>query len=272
MNIERWFQGEVVDIDDPLKMGRVKVKELIGHSLESNANLFWCHVSMPTTGANAKGIGTSAVGLSLESKVFGFRVDSKLSYIVGSFPYAVDDSNHSVSSYARGNGPVQKEYVDELYEKKSEYAAKYPHNKTITTESGHVLELDDTPRAERIHIYHKSGSYVEIFPDGTIITKSMKDSASITMNDHSISVIKGDLQIVSVEGKIQINSDGDIDLVSKAGVVNIQGVDIGLKGNMYFDGNIELKGKLVANGDVISNNISLQKHRHSLTGSPPIPR
>jgi hypothetical protein len=230
MDIERWFQGEVVDIDDPLKMGRVKVKELIGHSLESNANLFWCHVSMPTTGANAKGIGTSAVGLSIDSKVFGFRVDSKLSYIIGSFPYAVDDSNHSVSSYARGNGPVKKDYIEQFGEKPTEYAAKYPYNKTITTESGHVLELDDTPRAERIHIYHKSGSYVEIFPDGSIVAKSMKDLSIVSMNDTAISVMKGTLQITANEGGIQIVSDKDIDISSKTGVVNIQGTVIGLNG------------------------------------------
>jgi hypothetical protein len=230
MDIERWFQGEVVDIDDPLKMGRVKVKELIGHSLESNQNLFWCHIVMPPTGANAKGIGTSAIGLGLDSKVLGFKVNSKLSYIVGSFPYVVDDNNHSVSGYARGNGPVQKDYITQLGEKETEYAAQYPYNKTVTTESGHVLELDDTPKAERIHIYHKSGAYVEIFPDGSIVTKSMKDSTSVTMNDHAISVVKGDLQIVANEGKIQITSDGDIDLVTKRGVINIRGPVIGLNG------------------------------------------
>lgn len=230
MDIERWFQGTVVDVDDPLKMGRIKVKELVGQDKESVDNLFWCHVVMPPTGANAKGVGVAAVGLDKNSKVFGFRVDSKLSYIMGSFPYAVDDSNHSISRQARGLGPVQKQYIEELGEKKTEYAAKYPHNKTITTESGHVLELDDTPKAERIHVYHKSGSYVEIFPDGSIITKSMKDSVSVTMNDHSISVVKGDLQIVANEGKIQINSDKDIDLVSKSGVVNIRAPVIGLNG------------------------------------------
>ena len=230
MDIERWFQGEVVDIDDPMKMGRIKVKELIGHSVESVDNLFWCHVVMPTTGANAKGIGTSAVGLSLNSKVFGFRVDSKLSYIVGSFPYAVDESDHSVSSYARGVGPVKKDYIEQFGEKPSQYAAKYPYNKTITTESGHVLELDDTPKAERIHVYHKSGSYIEIFPDGSIVTKSAKDSTSVTMNDHSISVIKGDLQIVSNEGKIEIACNKDINIKSANGVVNIQGTIIGLNG------------------------------------------
>lgn len=230
MNIERWFEAEVVDVDDPLKMGRIKVKELVGQDKEQVNNLFWSHVIMPPTGANAKGVGVSAVGLNLNSKVLGFRVSSSLSYIIGSFPYVVDDNNHSVSRYARGVGPVQKDYIEEFGEKKTEYAAKYPHNKTVTTESGHVLELDDTPRAERIHVYHKSGSYVEIFPDGSIVTKSMKDSTSVTIDNHSISVIKGNLQIVANEGNIQIVSDGDIDLVSKSGVVNIRGGIIGLNG------------------------------------------
>ena len=230
MDIERWFQGTVVDINDPEKMGRVKVKELIGHDVEDPTKLLWCHVIMPPTGANAKGIGTSAIGLSENSKVVGFRVDSKLSYVIGSLPFAVDDSNHSVSSYARGVGPVQKDYITEFGEKETKYAAKYPFNKTVTTESGHVLELDDTPKAERIHVYHKSGSYVEIFPDGSIVTKSVKDSTSVTIDDHSISVIKGDLQIVANEGKIEIVADGDINLVSKKGVLNIRAPVVGLNG------------------------------------------
>ena len=230
MDIERWFQGTVVAIDDPQKMGRVKVRELVGQDKEEVNNLFWCHVIMPPTGANAKGIGVAAVGLNENSKVFGFRVDSKLSYIIGSFPYAVNDSDHSLSKQARGVSPVEKQYLEELGEKKSEYAAKYPYNKTITTTGGHVLELDDTPKAERIHVYHKSGSYIEIFPDGTIITKSMKDSVSVTVDNHAISVEKGDIQILSNEGKIQIISSGDIDLVSTAGVVNIRAPVIGLNG------------------------------------------
>jgi hypothetical protein len=230
MNIERWFRGTIVDVDDPQKMGRIKVRELIGQDDDSADNLFWSHVIMPPTGANAKGVGVSAIGLDENSKVFGFRVSSKLSYIIGSFPYAVDDNNHSMSRQARGVGPVKKEYIEELGEKKTEYAAKYPHNKTITTTAGHVLELDDTPKAERIHVYHKSGSYIEIFPDGSIVTKSMKDSTSVTMNDHAISVVRGTLQILANEGKIQITAEGDIDLVSNKGVVNIRAPAIGLNG------------------------------------------
>ena len=231
MNIQKWFEGEIVDVNDPEKLGRVKVRETLGHSNRVDSDdLFWSHVLMPPTGANAKGSGVSPVGLTEASKVIGFRINDTLSYVIGSVAYVPNEADHSVSSYARGVGPVQKDYITELYEEETKYAAKYPFNKTITTESGHVLELDDTPRAERIHIYHKSGSYVEIFPDGTIITKSMKDSASITMNDHSISVVKGDLQIVSVEGKIEIACNKDINIKAANGVVNIQGIKIGFNG------------------------------------------
>ena len=230
MNIQKWFEGEIVDIDDPEKLGRVKVRETLGHSNRVDSDdLFWSHVLMPPTGANAKGLGVSAIGLSEDSKVIGFRINDTLSYVIGSVAYIPNQAEHSISRYARGDSAVKKDYITKLGEKETEYAAKYPHNKTITTDSGHVLELDDTPKAERIHIYHKSGSYIEIFPDGSIVTKSAKDSVSVTMNDHSISVVKGDLQIVANEGKIQITSDGDIDLVSKS-VVNIRAPIIGLNG------------------------------------------
>ena len=271
MNIQKWFEGEIVDVDDPEKLGRVKVRETLGHSNRVNSDdLFWSHVLMPPTGANAKGSGVSPVGLTEDSKVIGFRINDTLSYVIGSVAYVPNEADHSISRHARGVGPVKKEYIEELGEKKTEYATKYPHNKTVTTSSGHVLELDDTPKAERIHVYHKSGSYVEIFPDGTIITKSMQDSVSVTMNDHAISVVKGDLQILANEGKIEIAADMDINIKSEKGVINIQGTDIGLKGKIYLDGDVELTGKLTVNEDIISNNISLQKHRHSPTGSPPI--
>lgn len=43
-----------------------------------------------------------------------------------------------------------------------EFKAKYPHNKVLETPCGHIFEVDDTPEFERIHIYHKNGSYIEM--------------------------------------------------------------------------------------------------------------
>jgi hypothetical protein len=44
----------------------------------------------------------------------------------------------------------------------SDYDTKYPYNLVHTTKSGHAIELDDTPGHERIHWWHRSGSYEEV--------------------------------------------------------------------------------------------------------------
>ncbi len=54
-------------------------------------------------------------------------------------------------------------------------APLYPYNRAITTESGHVIELDDTKGSERIHVYHRSGSYIEMLPNGTVIIHAVND-------------------------------------------------------------------------------------------------
>ena len=41
------------------------------------------------------------------------------------------------------------------------YASVYPYNKVTETESGHLLEFDDTPGAKRIHLRHATGNSIE---------------------------------------------------------------------------------------------------------------
>lgn len=68
------------------------------------------------------------------------------------------------------------------------YATVYPYNHVTETEpkdfiSGHIIELDDTPGKERIHMYHKSGSFVSIHWCGQIVEKSISDKYDITMGN-----------------------------------------------------------------------------------------
>lgn len=55
------------------------------------------------------------------------------------------------------------------------YNAKYPYNKVSESESGHVLEFDDTPKHERVHLAHRTGSFVEMHPNGDFVLKAAKD-------------------------------------------------------------------------------------------------
>jgi len=56
------------------------------------------------------------------------------------------------------------------------YNATYPNNHVYESEGGHLKEFDDTKDNERINERHTSGTGYEIGPDGTKVTKVVKDN------------------------------------------------------------------------------------------------
>ena len=67
------------------------------------------------------------------------------------------------------------------------YGAKYPYNKVMASESGHVIEIDDTPNFERVHTFHRSGTFDEMHPNGDRVTKTVGSTYRITYgNDHYV--------------------------------------------------------------------------------------
>jgi hypothetical protein len=85
--------------------------------------------------------------------------------------------------------------------------AKYPYNHVHQSESGHIIEIDDTPGAERLHRYHRAGTFEEIGQLGQRITKVMNEDQTFKMMN-SFEKIFGD-SLVSI--------DGDLDIVSQRG-------------------------------------------------------
>ena len=113
------------------------------------------------------------------------------------------------------------------------YNAQYPFNRVIET-TGHSIELDDTPGAERITIFHRSGSYVSIDSAGTSVHKSISDKYEINdANQHvyiggkSHVTIMGDSRVLVKGNKIE-EVEGDFmqivhgnHLLSVAGQMNL---------------------------------------------------
>jgi len=87
-------------------------------------------------------------------------------------------------------------------EPETKYDAVYPYNNVMETESGHIVEYDDTPGKERIHIAHRNGSFTEWYPDGDRVEKITKDKYSIVMKDDNV-YIMGDCNI-TVQGNAEI--------------------------------------------------------------------
>lgn len=111
----------------------------------------------------------------------------------------------------------------------SPYRGEYPYNKVTQTEQGHIIEIDDTPGAERLHIYHKSGTFVEIDANGSLVKRTKGSNYEITDKNGYISIAgKADISIngacniyVGNDANIEVDGDTNItchnDITAQAG-------------------------------------------------------
>lgn len=112
------------------------------------------------------------------------------------------------------------------------YVASYPYNNVRISESGHVIEIDDTKDAERLHWYHRAGTYTEIDANGTVVNRIVGDDFSILERSGHV-YIKGNLQ-VNIEGNANVTVESDLNLSVKGNLVAKIGGDMALEigGNM----------------------------------------
>jgi hypothetical protein len=87
-------------------------------------------------------------------------------------------------------------------------SSAYPYNHVRQGESGHIEEWDDTPSAERLHKFHKTGTFEEIQPDGTKVTKIVGNEYEITLKNKKV-LIKGTCE-VTIEGDCRMLYQGDL--------------------------------------------------------------
>ena len=83
----------------------------------------------------------------------------------------------------------------------------YPHNKVFATHSGIVIEIDDSPEGERIHIFHPSNSYIEIGPDGQMIIKNAGEKFTI-VGDSENKLVKNNKN-TTVENNYSVLTKGE---------------------------------------------------------------
>ena len=139
-----------------------------------------------------------------------------------------------------------------------DFNARYPYNDVYESESGHIMEYDDTPGAERIHQMHRSGTHYEIDHNGTRTNYVKGDNYDIRLHDDYV-YVKGkvvhtfddevmirynDRAEISANWKLQLWSGGDLDIHSKRNINFKADGDI----NMQADGHINLHGTGVTPG------------------------
>lgn len=307
-----WWHGVVEDINDPMKLGRIRVRVLGWHT-DNKTNfgiptkdLPWAQVMQPITSAAMSGLGRSPTGVLQGSWVIGFFLDgpnAQQPLVMGTFggmqkpdrkkpsaPYNDLDmdpkKNEKMNTNfgfrdpdgffpieGRMNEPdtnrlVRNENIEwTVVQKKKDslvacdtalygyweepvtpYAAKYPHNHVTESESGHIFEVDDTPGSERLHTYHKSGSFTEIHPSGSEVHKVVGNSWDIVLND-KMTLVRGHLTFNSGKstkvhtGKhLEVETNGELRILVKGNaVIETQGNFLHRVGGKYTvasDGNM----------------------------------
>ena len=250
------FTATIEETTDPLKLGRVRVRVYGIHNpdeteVPTNA-LPWAHVTY--NDSNRMSVPTNG------EWVIGFFLDGESAQkpiIIGTLP-GINDVEPSTSKWTRNDSGDTGVSSASQYTKKTTqhkgtditepangYGAKYPHNKVIETSSGHLIEIDDTPDKERIHIYHKSGSFSEFHQDGTKVDKTEKDKYTITLGKEYIAVtgdykIEGgggsEFKISGTDGKLSFKNTldttglkgvvDDIVTILNSVITNLQSLDV----------------------------------------------
>ncbi len=122
-----------------------------------------------------------------------------------------DLPQHSTQQELETTEPVENKTPvtsnDLFDEPESPAAPQYPYNTATYSRSGHLIEMDDTPGAERLHTYHRSGSFEEYHPNGDIVERTIGSNFDIVHGDKNIHV-KGNLNIV-VDGNWQVVVGGN---------------------------------------------------------------
>jgi len=157
----------------------------------------------------------------------------------------------------------------------SPYKGEYPYNKVTQTESGHIIEIDDTPGSERLHVYHKSGTFIEIDSNGSVIKRTKGSSYEIIDRNGKISIAgKADISVngacnifVGNDANIEVEGDTNIichnDITAQAGgTFNLSSVETFSirSSNVYIEADVEMNLKsgnvTKINSKVIHNNAS----------------
>ena len=136
-------------------------------------------------------------------------------------------------------------------EPETTYKSQYPYNHVYESEAGHIKEFDDTPNSERIHDRHSTGTGYEINEFGDKVQRVKRDNYEIISNDHFAHIkgthnttVDGGIRVfvnaqaktsnnytiqVGTNANVNIQVDkGDVNVVTTQGAINMKAEDMNI--------------------------------------------
>jgi len=208
-------RGKVISNKDPQKMGRILfiVPELMGSTIMPWAKPVNNQGRLPNIGED--------VWIEFERGDINFPIYSgewatteegtnPVPDLAKGLPDETAQGNMDQGSKGFDRMPIQGSetlFFDEPY---SGFGAEYSHNRIIKTKSGNLLEIDDTPDNERIHIYHRRGSFLEYKSDGSCIKKTRGREHSIIEANHIQHIHENEYKSIDLNSRYQITKNRSV--------------------------------------------------------------
>ena len=128
-----------------------------------------------------------------------------------------------LNRFARGGGvyDVRDNLPDGFQPELDRSQTLYPFNKVHHTESGHMIEMDDSVGGERLSVSHRSGTFYEIHKDGTEVHRVVNDNYTVICKDDNV-YIGGKVNVkILGDATLDIGGDADIDVKGKTDIVSV---------------------------------------------------
>jgi len=154
------------------------------------------------------------------------------------------------------------------------YAAVYPFNQVMQTQSGHIKEYDDTHGHTRIAEYHQLGTFYEVYEENgraNKLTKINGNNYKIVIQDDNL-YVQGSINITTdARCNIYAGNDLNIEAQSNCNIVTMGNTFIDTKGNLEIqavgDITIQAGGNLNINASNITATAAQNTHLHSVSGT-----
>ena len=183
-----FYRAIVEDNKDPDKCKRVKVRIFGIHASNaentSTEGLPWAEVMGSTDFGLISGVGVSSV-LRQGTMVWVFFKNDDPNYPVVIGTVAGIHTSKPSGGFSDPDGVYPSRMGSDLHPNAQ---SSYGSLATINTASGHLIELDDTQGSEKIKITHKTGTYIEIKPDGSIFMNTVADMDSTVAGNFKLKV------------------------------------------------------------------------------------
>lgn len=295
------FEGIVENNIDEMKLSRVQVR-IFGIHTENRddeeaeqympvEDLPWAEVGLPVFGG-MEGAGINGVlergtpvyimfkdeeqqkplVIAVKQQIMKDAPDSGFSDPENEYPS--DEMRDKVNGGSGANMQYrdsfkeEKDDISDLGEPKVYGNSNATQNKVIQSKH-HIIELDDTDGEERVHIYHKSGSFQEYHADGGMVERTKLDRYTIVLGDWKI-LVEGDVELAVkgnvnsiIEGNMDSLVEGDSESIINGNSTSTVNGDLIINptGNVFMesdgelnisfngDANIDIGGNLTANVD-----------------------